>query len=296
MFSLALSARRPPTLAPSLIYNGLPAFLRSIWLQPTDSRLASLLRVVQAAHIMGGRAESIENLEAFTEDVDAVERYFLYRLIVRELICYHRDYLSTIGELSRPYPPDSTLRQSTASIDPKFDKMGQHFPFSPSAFLVPINALLSPTLVASAHQLLASLRWYRLAFASTLLPPAGPSWRYCTEPLRMSVEWASQILFHLSSSAAMTSLQLAPVTLTIPLEPDEDLVGLLSFAIDQYFIVMSVPISSPFPPSALTTRSDFLLSASCLSLPVLNLLLELITQRLYGCFPRPCLAERGDRQ
>ena len=72
--SLALSARRPPTLLTTPIYNVLPRFLRGDWVQATDTRLASLLRVVQAAHVMGGRAESIESLEAFNEDVNAVER------------------------------------------------------------------------------------------------------------------------------------------------------------------------------------------------------------------------------
>jgi len=150
----------------------------------TDNRLASLLRVVQAAHVMGNRAETAENLEAFNDDVDAVERDFL---------------------------------SNTASNDPGFDKMGQHFPFT-------------------------SLRWYRLAFASTLLPPAG-NWRNAGKPLRMSVEWASQILFHLSDSTSMSPLHLAPGSIEAPLEPDEDLAQLLSFAIDQYFVVIAYTAS-----------------------------------------------------
>ena len=69
------------------------------WLQPTDTRLASLIHVVQAAHVMGGKAESFESLEAFNMDVNAVEHNFL----------------------------------STASSDPGNDRMRQHFPFSESA-------------------------------------------------------------------------------------------------------------------------------------------------------------------
>ncbi|ORY23121.1 hypothetical protein BCR39DRAFT_549915 [Naematelia encephala] len=181
---LAISARKPPTLAPSQIFHALPRYLRSEWVQPTDTRLASLLRVVQAVHVMGDRADCAESVEAFNHDVDAVESDFL---------------------------------SSTASINPGFDKMGQHFPFT-------------------------SLRWYRLAFASTILPPAG-NWRNAGEPFRMSVEWASQILFHLSSSASMSPLHLAPGFTHAPLEPDEDLVQLLSFAIDQYFVVIAYTAS-----------------------------------------------------
>ncbi|KAK8847722.1 hypothetical protein IAR55_005581 [Kwoniella newhampshirensis] len=128
---------------------------------------------------MGGRAESVESLEAFNEDVNAVEQNFL---------------------------------SVSAGMDPGYDKMGQHFPFT-------------------------SLRWYRLAFASTLLPPPG-QWRNAGEALRLSVDWASQMLYHLSSSAPMTSFHLGPGSIEAALEPDEGLVRLLSFAIDQYFVVM----------------------------------------------------------
>nr|XP_031863799.1 uncharacterized protein CI109_000441 [Kwoniella shandongensis]KAA5530871.1 hypothetical protein CI109_000441 [Kwoniella shandongensis] len=176
---LAMSARRPPTLLPTAIYSVLPRFLRGDWVRPTDSRLASLIRVVQAAHVMGGKAETVESLEAFNEDVNGVEQSFL---------------------------------SWSAGMEPGHDRMGQHFPFT-------------------------SLRWYRLAFASTLLPPPG-NWRNAGEMLRLSVDWASQMLYHLSSSAPMTSSHLGLGVIEGALEPDEGLVKLLSFAIDQYFVVM----------------------------------------------------------
>ncbi|WWD19406.1 hypothetical protein CI109_103866 [Kwoniella shandongensis] len=91
-----MSARRPPTLLPTAIYSVLPRFLRGDWVRPTDSRLASLIRVVQAAHVMGGKAETVESLEAFNEDVNGVEQSFL---------------------------------SWSAGMEPGHDRMGQHFPF-----------------------------------------------------------------------------------------------------------------------------------------------------------------------
>lgn len=64
------------------------------------------------------------------------------------------------------------------------------------------------------------------------------SWNEAGEPLRLSVDWASQILYHLSSAATTTAFHLSPSTIEISLEPDPGLVELLSFAIDQYYVVM----------------------------------------------------------
>jgi hypothetical protein len=72
--SLALSARRPSTLNPSAIIQALSRFLRGDWVRATDTRLASLMRVVGASHVMGARAESEESLEAFNLDVNAIEQ------------------------------------------------------------------------------------------------------------------------------------------------------------------------------------------------------------------------------
>jgi len=86
----------------------------------------------------------------------------------------------------------------------------------------------------------ASLRWYRLAFASTLLPPAS-EWRHAGQVFRSSVEWASQILFHLSASAS-TSMNPLDVTANtsegVSFEPNPSIVEIMSFAIDHYYVVM----------------------------------------------------------
>jgi len=56
----------------------------------------------------------------------------------------------------------------------------------------------------------------------------------------MSVDWASQILYHLSSAASSTPFDPESGSTQGVLEPDTNLVALLSFAIDQYFVVMYV--------------------------------------------------------
>lgn len=45
-------------------------------IRSSDNRLVSLLRVVQVSHVMGNRAESIECLEAFSYDVDEIEKEY----------------------------------------------------------------------------------------------------------------------------------------------------------------------------------------------------------------------------
>ena len=72
--SLALSTRKAPTLPATDLYNALPTFLSTPGTQSTDARLAALFRVVQVTQVMGGRADSVESLEAFDEDVTAVDQ------------------------------------------------------------------------------------------------------------------------------------------------------------------------------------------------------------------------------
>lgn len=175
---LALSARKPASLPTGPLFDALGRFLADGKAQTTDARLGSLLRVAQAVQVMGGRADSDESTEAFSEDVDAVERDFL----------------------------------TNALANPDSDRFSPHFPFT-------------------------SLRWYRIAFASTLLPPPGPAWRFAGASFRRSIEWASQILYHLSPSRSLVS-PFDP-TSERPLEPDGELVRMLSFAIDQYFMVIA---------------------------------------------------------
>ena len=72
--SLALSARRPASLNPLTICQTLPRFLAGDWALGTDARLAALMRVVEASFVMGSKADSEENIEAFNMDVDEIER------------------------------------------------------------------------------------------------------------------------------------------------------------------------------------------------------------------------------
>lgn len=72
--SLALSARRPSSLSPLLVCQALPRFISGSWTLPTDARLASLMRVAEASFIMGARADGEESIEAFSLDVDEIER------------------------------------------------------------------------------------------------------------------------------------------------------------------------------------------------------------------------------
>lgn len=46
----------------------------------TDSRLASLMRVVEVSYVMGSRADSEESIEAFNMDVNEIERYVSVRV------------------------------------------------------------------------------------------------------------------------------------------------------------------------------------------------------------------------
>lgn len=77
--SLALSAHAPPSLSPASITTVLPSYEAKSEFRSTDSRLVSLLRVVQVAFVMGNRAESVECLEAFSYDVDEIEKEYLER-------------------------------------------------------------------------------------------------------------------------------------------------------------------------------------------------------------------------
>jgi len=150
---------------------------------------------------MGARADSEESIEAFNMDVNEIEKYA--SIWPRTLIAdfSSRDHL------------ESAHRTRCDSISHSVSE-GQEI-------------LLT----------VASLRWYRLAFASTLLPSMS-NWRDVRQSMRLSVDWASQILYHLSSAATSTPFNPESGLIQGPLEPDTTLVALLSFAIDQYFVVM----------------------------------------------------------
>ncbi|OJJ05894.1 hypothetical protein ASPVEDRAFT_154023 [Aspergillus versicolor CBS 583.65] len=92
--------------------------------------------------------------------------------------------------------------------DQSMDRFSQHFPFT-------------------------SLQWYRLSYACAFLDATDPSQR-TGKVLTWAVEWASQILVHLSKplSAIRSPLQ-------VQLEPDPSVVDMMSFAIDHYYVVIA---------------------------------------------------------
>lgn len=85
----------------------------------------------------------------------------------------------------------------------------------------------------SQHFPFTSLQWYRLSYACAFLDAADPAQR-TGKVLTWAIEWASQILAHLSkpSSASNSPSQ-------VQLEPDPSVVDILSFAIDHYFVVIA---------------------------------------------------------
>jgi hypothetical protein len=91
------------------------------------------------------------------------------------------------------------------------DTMSQHFPF-------------------------ISLHWYRLSYACAFLDTTDPTQR-TGKALTWAIEWASQILIHLSKSPS--TFRADKQIRSVQLEPDPSIVNILSFAIDHYFVVIS---------------------------------------------------------
>lgn len=88
----------------------------------------------------------------------------------------------------------------------------------------------------SQHFPFTSLRWYRLSYVCAFLDSTDVSQR-TGEALTWAIEWASQILFHLSRPCypAVDGVSRIP----IQLEPDPSIVDVMSFAIDHYFVVIA---------------------------------------------------------
>lgn len=91
------------------------------------------------------------------------------------------------------------------------DSLSQHFPFT-------------------------SLRWYRLSYACAFLDGTDPA-QQKGKALTWAIEWASQILLHLSKPP-LSNEQEHPA-ISVPLEPDSSVVEIMSFAIDHYFVVIT---------------------------------------------------------
>lgn len=95
--------------------------------------------------------------------------------------------------------------------DRSIDALSQHFPFT-------------------------SLRWYRLSYVCAFLDATDPAQR-TGKALTWAIEWASQILVHLSRPCHAG----LDIDKSVPfqLEPDPSVVDVMSFAIDHYFVVIA---------------------------------------------------------
>ena len=112
---------------------------------------------------------------------------------------------------------------------PAPDTMRQHFPYSKPSGITKVEAEMAP----------ASLRWYRITFASTLLPTAE-QWRNIRDNMfQRCIQQAAQILYHLSSASVVFPFDYTSmVTDATRLDPDDNLCKLLTCGIDHYFVVM----------------------------------------------------------
>ncbi|CAI7649906.1 unnamed protein product [Penicillium manginii] len=88
----------------------------------------------------------------------------------------------------------------------------------------------------SQHFPFTSLRWYRLSYVCAFLDATDITQR-TGEALTWAIEWASQILFHLSRPRYTRVDNELPDN--IQLEPDPSVVDVMSFAIDHYFVVIA---------------------------------------------------------
>ncbi|KAI5458318.1 hypothetical protein BGZ63DRAFT_61585 [Mariannaea sp. PMI_226] len=91
------------------------------------------------------------------------------------------------------------------------DAMSQHFPFT-------------------------SLRWYQLSYTCAFLDNTDQN-RRTGQALMWAIEWASQILIHLSTSSSQEGADHAPNP--PQLEPDPAVIDVMSFTIDHYFVVIA---------------------------------------------------------
>ena len=100
-----------------------------------------------------------------------------------------------------------TSYQNNQSVD----AMSQHFPFT-------------------------SLRWYRLSYTCAFIDNTDQS-QWTRKALMWAVDWASQILVHLSRPPLPGGVD--PAANPPQLEPDPAVVDVMSFTIDHYFVVIS---------------------------------------------------------
>ncbi|KAL3467845.1 hypothetical protein BJX64DRAFT_273822 [Aspergillus heterothallicus] len=89
----------------------------------------------------------------------------------------------------------------------------------------------------SQHFPFTSLRWYRLSYACAFLDATDPTQR-SGKALVWAIEWASQILVHLSRPSDMANNDVASPS-HLQMEPNPSVVDIMSFAIDHYFVVIA---------------------------------------------------------
>ncbi|KAL5360768.1 hypothetical protein BJX96DRAFT_184778 [Aspergillus floccosus] len=88
------------------------------------------------------------------------------------------------------------------------------------------------------HFPFTSLRWYRLSYACAFLDVADQMQR-TGEAFTWAVEWASQILSHLSRPPLSSQGLRQETAIASPLEPDPRTVEVMSFAMDHYYVVIA---------------------------------------------------------
>ncbi|KAL4874307.1 hypothetical protein BJY04DRAFT_226175 [Aspergillus karnatakaensis] len=98
-----------------------------------------------------------------------------------------------------------------------------------------LNSDSSSTDGFSQHFPFTSLRWYRLSYACAFLDATDPAQRD-GKALAWAIEWASQILYHLSLPLSSDPTNPIP---DAPLKPNPSVVKIMSFAIDHYFVVIA---------------------------------------------------------
>lgn len=109
----------------------------------------------------------------------------------------------------------NSSNQGRGSTD---DAMSQHFPFT-------------------------SLRWYRLSYTCAFLDHNNiDQSQPAKKALEWAVGWASQILIHLSTSSSSAEEAEAAAVRGTRLEVSPDVIQVMSFAIDHYYVVISYAV------------------------------------------------------
>lgn len=108
-------------------------------------------------------------------------------------------------------------------------------PSTPLALIFHIVSSSALQVVLCSFETVVCIRWYRLALSCTFLSSCEPSGSL----LSLSVDWASQIILHLSMDSKPTLVPLGPFTWTSTLHrPDMEIVETLATTIEQHWVVL----------------------------------------------------------